>query len=414
MNHHTKEGEMKQTKKPAQAWLCICFALALVSILLFVSHGEAQAQAQKTLKIGVLASLSGWFSGYDTAQWEECQAVAELWNEKGGLKIKGEQYKIELLVEDNKSTLDGVTASVNKLVFDDGVKFLAGPAAFFASAATSVCEPAKILRVLGYATCEPDQVSEKTPYAFLGKSGTMEAGRAALTYMKEVYPNVKKVVFLHPDDGAIPYLNDRVKKMLKGGGIEMLGDTIGFNNETVDFSPIAAKILDRKPDAVFVINGLAQHYGALLKILRSGGWKKPFCAGGNISTQEVLTIAGKAAATDFFSSSFIPGHPSNPPALEAVAKKLMKPGKPRALHLETPNGLWCLLYAIQDAQSLDPTEVKNRWEKINTIPGTLFGDAKMGGKETYGIRHVAATPVPYCRLMNGELSFGRWVKTESP
>ena len=34
----------------------------------------------------------------------------------------------------------------------------------------------------------------------------MEAGRQALTYMKEFYPNVKKVVFLHPDDWAIPYL----------------------------------------------------------------------------------------------------------------------------------------------------------------------------------------------------------------
>ena len=158
----------------------------------------------------------------------------------------------------------------------------------------------------------------------------------------------------------------------------MLGDTIGFNNETVDFSPIAAKVLERKPDAVFVINGLAQHYGALLKILRSGGWNKPFCAGGAISTHEVLTIAGKAAATDFFSSSFIPGHPSNPPAMEAVAKKLIKPGKERALHLETPNGLWCLLHAIQDAQSLDPTAVKNHWEKMNTIPGTLFGTGEDG------------------------------------
>jgi branched-chain amino acid transport system substrate-binding protein len=390
----------------------VCVALALA--ITFCIHGEAKAQAQKTLKIGVLASLSGWFSGYDTAQWEECQAVAQIWNEKGGLKIKGETYKIELLVEDNKSTLDGVTASCNKFIFDDGVKFLAGPAAFFAVAATAVAEPAKVLRVLGYATCQPDEVSAKTPYAFLGKSGTMEAGRAGLTYMKELYPNVKKVVFLHPDDGAIPYLNNRVKKMLADNGIEMLGDTIGFNNETVDFSPIAAKVLERKPDAVYVINGLSQHYGALLKLLRAGGWNKPFCACGNISPLEVLTIAGKAASTDFFSSGFIPGHPSNPPAMEAVIKKMTKPGQQRAFHFETPNGLWALLTVIQDAQSVDPTVVKNHWEKMNVIPGTIFGDGKMGGKETYGIRHAVATPVPYCRLMNGEMKFGRWVSTTSP
>jgi ABC-type branched-subunit amino acid transport system substrate-binding protein len=394
--------------------VCIGLGLVFACVLLVAPHSVAQTKGGKTLKIGVLASLSGWFSGYDTAQWEECQAVADIWNEKGGLKIKGEQYKIQLLVEDNKSTLDGVTASCNKFIYDDGVKFLAGPAAFFAHAATAIAEPAKVLRALGYATCEPGQIDATTHYAFLGKSGTMEAGRAALTYMKELYPNVKKVVFLHPDDGAIPYLNDRVKNMLKEGGIEMLGDTIGFNNETVDFSPIAAKILERKPDAVFVINGLAQHYGNLLKILRSGGWTKPFCAGGNISGLEVLTIAGKAASTDFFSSTFIPGNPTNPPAMEAVAKKLIKPGEKRALHLETPNGLWCLLYAIQDAQSIDPTAVKNHWEKMNTIPGTLFGDGKMGGLKTYGIRHVVATPVPFSRLMNGELKFDKWVNTVSP
>lgn len=392
----------------ATAVVCACLTLVMV----FAVQGVAQAE--KTLKIGVLASLSGWFSGYDTAQWEECQAVAQIWNEKGGLKIKGETYKIDLLVEDNKSTLDGVTASCNKFVFDDGVKFIAGPAAFFAVAATSVCEPAKVLRVLGYATCQPEQVSAQTQYAFLGKSGTMEAGRAGVLYMKELYPQVKKVVFLHPDDGAIPYLSNRVKKMLADNGIEMIGDTIGFNNETVDFSPIAAKVLERKPDAVFVINGLAQHYGALLKVLRAGGWKKPFCASGAISAIEVATIAGKAASTDFFSGSILPGVPGNPPAMEAIAKKLEKPGKMRALHLETATALWSLLTAVQDAQSVDPTVVKNHWEKMSTIPGTPYGTGKLGGKETYGIRHAVATPIPFCRLMNGEVKFGRWVETVSP
>jgi len=401
---------MRGRKGLVTAAVCVGLMLAMM----FAFQGPAQAQAQKTLKIGVLASLSGWFSGYDTAQWEECQAVAQIWNERGGLKIKGEQYKIELLVEDNKSTLDGVTASCNKFIFDDNVKFLAGPAAFFAVAATAVAEPAKVLRVLGYATCQPDEVSAKTQYAFLGKTGTMEQGRAGLSYMKELYPNVKKVVFLHPDDGAIPYLNNRVKKMLAENGIEMLGDTIGFNNETVDFSPIAAKVLERKPDGVYVINGLSQHYGALLKVLRAGGWNKPFAACGAINAGEVLTIAGKAASTDFFSSTFLPGNPSNPPAMEAVIKKMSKPGQQRAFHFETPNGLWSLLVAIQDAQSVDPTAVKDHWEKMDMIRGTLFGDGKMGGKETYGIRHCVSTPVPYTRLMNGELKFGRWVASVSP
>ena len=128
---------MERKRKPVIVMVCIALGLVLGCLLLITPQGLAQTKGGKTLKIGVLASLSGWFSGYDTAQWEECQAVADIWNEKGGLKIKGEQYKIQLFVEDNKSTLDGVTASCNKFIYDDGIKFLAGPAAFFAVAATS-------------------------------------------------------------------------------------------------------------------------------------------------------------------------------------------------------------------------------------------------------------------------------------
>jgi hypothetical protein len=51
---------------------------------------------------------------------------------------------------------------------------------------------------------------------------------------------------------------------------------------------------------------------------------------------------------------------------------------------------------------------------MNTIPGTLFGTGKIGGQETYGIRHIVATPVPFTRLMDGKPIFGRYVDTVSP
>ena len=198
--------------------------------------------------------------------------------------------------------------------------------------------------------------------------------------MKEIYPKVKKSFFLHPDDGAIPYLNNRLKKMLADAGIEMLGDTIAFSNETVDFGPIAAKVVERKADAVYFINGIAQHFGSLLKLLRSGGWNKPFCGCALIAPEEIRAVAGKPALTDFFSGGFIPGNPSNPPAMEAVIKKLSKPGKERAFHLLT--GWRCRpVLCYPGRAEADPTVVKNHWETINTIPETLFGPGKVGGKE---------------------------------
>ena len=366
----------------------------------------------KTLKIGILASLTGFFSGYDMAQADECQIVADMWNDKGGLTIGGQKYNIALSVEDCKSSLDGYTAATNKMVFDQKISFLAGPAAFFGGAVNVVSTPNKVLVSMGYDTCDPAQLSKDTPYTFLGKSGTVEAGIAAAAYMKELYPNVKNVVFLHPDDGAIPFVQPHVQKLLAAQGFSMIGDTIGYNNETVDFSPIVAKIIQRNPDAVFMINGLSTHEGNMLKGLREAGWKKPFCVGGAAATAEVLNIAGKDAATDYFSQGIDPSQPSNPPAMQDMGKRMTaKFGADRAaaMHLETANGLWSLLYAIQSANSLDTTAVRDAWEKLDVIPGTLFGDGRMGGLQTYGIKHVVATGLPYIRIIDGKLVFGKWV-----
>jgi|WetSurMetagenome_2_1015567.scaffolds.fasta_scaffold103721_1 branched-chain amino acid transport system substrate-binding protein len=366
----------------------------------------------KDLKIGVLASLTGFFSGYDMAQADECQLVADMWNDKGGLTIGGQKYKIVLSVEDCKSTLDGYTAASNKMIFDQKISFLAGPSAFFGGAVNVVSTPNKVLVSMGYDTCDPAQLSKDTPYTFLGKSGTVEAGIAAASYMKELYPNVKSVVTLHPDDGAIPYVEPQYKKLLAAQGFNMIGSVIGYNNETVDFSPIVAKIMAANADAVFMVNGLAQHEGNMLKGLREAGWKKPFCVGGAAATAEVLNIAGTASGTDYFSQGIDPTQSSNPPAMQDIGKRMTaKFGADRAaaMHLETANGLWTMLYAIQQANSLDTTVVRDTWEKTKTFPGTLFGDGTLGGQQTYGINHVVATPLPYIRIIDGKLVFGKWI-----
>ena len=109
------------------------FVLTVVSLvatlvtLPFMPSGHFQSMAAeaKTLRIGVLVCLTGWFSTFDTLEWEEAQLARDMLNEKGGITIKGEKHLIELFAEDCKSTADGVVAGANKLVYDRKVKFIA-------------------------------------------------------------------------------------------------------------------------------------------------------------------------------------------------------------------------------------------------------------------------------------------------
>jgi branched-chain amino acid transport system substrate-binding protein len=110
----------------------ICLAL------LFAAH-PGMAAEQKTLKIGGLFCLTGFGSSAETYIAQGAKLSEEWINEKGGLTIKGEKYRVELVVEDMKGTADGAVAAATKLAYDDKVKIVIGTVVpFMVQAAGSV------------------------------------------------------------------------------------------------------------------------------------------------------------------------------------------------------------------------------------------------------------------------------------
>jgi branched-chain amino acid transport system substrate-binding protein len=378
------------------------------------SDSKIMAAETKTLRIGVLVCLTGWFSTFDTLEWEEAQLARDMLNERGGITIKGEKYQIELLAEDCKSTADGVVAAANKLVYDRKVKFIAGPAAFFSAAAKEVCEPEKILRAISFATNTPGELGKDTPYTFLCHNASVEHCIVGVTAMKQVFPKVKTVDLVNADDGAIPYLDPIFRKILQEQGITVVGKIIGYPNEMVDFSPVAAKLSVSKTDAVFFGNGLPEHAAKTLKGMRELGSPKPLIFMSSGLAEDVKRIAGKETSTKFIIVGPMLGAPDTPPLMAEIQKRLLATyGKERSIHLQIFNSIWALVKGVEAAQSLDTTVVRDKWEKLNTIE-TPYGTGHMGGQKTYGIRHALSHPEPYQILDNGEAKFGKWVEVRVP
>jgi branched-chain amino acid transport system substrate-binding protein len=395
--------------------IVVTLVITLVALpLMPISNSKIMAAEAKTLRIGVLVCLTGWFSTFDTLEWEEAQLARDMLNERGGITIKGEKYQIELLAEDCKSTADGVVAAANKLVYDRKVKFIAGPAAFFSAAAKEVCEPEKILRAISFATNTPGELGKDTPYTFLCHNASVEHCIVGVTAMKQVFPKVKTVDLVNADDGAIPYLDPIFRKILQEQGITVVGKIIGYPNEMVDFSPVAAKLSVSKTDAVFFGNGLPEHAAKTLKGMRELGSPKPLIFMSSGLAEDVKRIAGKETSTKFIIVGPMLGAPDTPPLMAEIQKRLLATyGKERSIHLQIFNSIWALVKAVEAAQSLDTTVVRDKWEKLNTIE-TPYGTGHMGGQKTYGIRHALSHPEPYQILDNGEARFGKWVEVRVP
>ena len=104
-------------------------ALALASAALLFLYGPTGATAQTegdTINLGAAVSLTGKYSvngkntkdGYDLA-------IKRL-NEMGGVKVSGKVYKLKVVYYDDESTPARGAQLAERLISQDGVKFLLG------------------------------------------------------------------------------------------------------------------------------------------------------------------------------------------------------------------------------------------------------------------------------------------------
>ena len=137
-------------------WL-LAVGVCVGLVLLLAGTGQAQSKAgeAKTLRIGSLKALTGFYSFYDGADAMDVKILASIINKKGGIAIKGQRYNIEIVEEDIKSTLEGTTAAATKLAFDKKVRFAVGPAGFYGPAAAAVFNPNKVMYVLDTPPVNP-------------------------------------------------------------------------------------------------------------------------------------------------------------------------------------------------------------------------------------------------------------------
>jgi branched-chain amino acid transport system substrate-binding protein len=383
----------------------IGLVLALATTFLLAAPANGQV---KTLKIGALLNLTGWYSVFDVIEYEDVKTVAQIINERGGITIKGQKYNIEIVAEDGKTALDGITAAATRLAYDRRVKFVVGPNGFFATGSSPVFEANKILHVNGYCTHQPGELDSSTPYGFLGYGGSVGTCIASLKAMKKEFPNVKKIAIVTPDDGAIPYMIPAIRKVIQFQGYTVVGDTIGYSNTLVDMNPIATKLNAIKDaDAYLHQNGAPQSMGGIVKGLRELGDYKPYIASIPMSCKDALTIAGKEASTNVITLGFAPNAADNPSLVNEIFNKGRKQ---LPLVLAIPDALWVLARVIDAAQSLDPDVVKAKWESMDKVD-TLFGTGIIGGTQTYGIKnHALSHPFPYEKLVDGQIVYGGWVE----
>jgi ABC-type branched-subunit amino acid transport system substrate-binding protein len=381
----------------------ILVLLAVVLLPLMSACTQEPAEA-KTLKIGLVTSVTGPLAPGLKAMFDAAKPTQELMNQKGGITVNGQQYLIEIVVEDDKSSPPDAVAAANKLI-QAGVKFMVAPVFPPNNIAMApVCEEAKVIRVSAFQ-CDPAQFNQDNYHHF---SAIMSSYNLApcYDYLVENYPQVKTVATVSPDDPGMNFPRDFQVTIAQDHGLEVVSKE-RFPTDTQDFYPILTKTLAQKPDALDGIGGLPAWAAPIINSARELGFTGPIFGPLVLGdTNLVNSMLKPEYAYDVFQGC--------PDVFSDKMLPIVKELRPLVEESDTPflfdsvnllTSLWVILQGIEEAQSFDTDEVVVALENMTSYD-TPWGKASWSGEDLGGINHMGKLEnIPLSKIMNGNVEF---------
>lgn len=268
---------------------------ALVGML-FVGCSQP-TQNQNEIKIGVNYELSGAVATYGQGSVQGIEMAIEKINAAGGINGK----KIVLVKYDNKSEPAEATTLANKLMTQDGVIAILGPATSGSfKAEIPVALKNKIPVISGSATADDVTVdaSGVKEYAFrICYNDSFQGTTMANFALKNL--NAKKAVIIK--DSSSDYgkgLAKNFSETFKKNGGTVVAEEAYVTNDT-DFNAILTKIKGMTYDVIY-IPGYYQEAGLIIKQARAQGITAPVLGADGFDSPSLVSLAGAKALNNVY------------------------------------------------------------------------------------------------------------------
>ncbi len=276
------------------------FVLCLVIGLIFSPCAWSKA---KTIKIGLNIPLTGDIPKVG----EGSKFAAQMWLEDikaaGGLKIAGETYMVELVIEDNESRAESAVKVNTKMITEDEVLVIVGPqASKQAVPAGEVANNYKTPMVSPWST-NPNTTKDR-PFVFRSCFLDPFQGPVAANFITEEFGFTKSAVLY---DVASDYPKG-LAEFFKAGWEDLHGpDSVvafeSFTTRDADFSSQLTKIIRSGAEVMFT----PQYYNEVALIVQQAhelGWDKPIVGSDSWGSAETVELCGKDCYGLFFSTHY--------------------------------------------------------------------------------------------------------------
>ncbi len=260
---------------------------SVVVLCLFFVLAAGTAGAADTVKIGLMAPLTGFAAADGLSVLNSVKLAVERVNAEGGVLGK----KVELVAYDDRADAKEAVGLARKLIQQDRVVGVVGGSYSTPSRAVApIFQDDEVPFVAAYAV-HPD-ITKAGDYCFRnGFLGMVEGKSAAFVAVNML--KAKKIALLTSDNDFGRTLAEGVRTYLKGQDAAIVyQQTYPFKEK--DFKPYLAKIKETAPDLIFA-SGYYFQTGPIVKQAREMGIKTQIVGEEGADSPKFLEIAGPAA-----------------------------------------------------------------------------------------------------------------------
>lgn len=225
-------------------------AVALSGAAAICLATSGAALAQDVIKIGAPLPLTGPLSPEGVKQQQGYDLWAEAANAKGGIKVGGKSYKVQLVYADYASNTPRAVQLAERLITEDKVNFLFSPfGSGAAKAASTVSEKYGIPTIA--ATASSEQVYDqgyKYLFGTFTPNQTLTEPLADLVLAKN--KNIKRVAILARNDLFPLAIGQEMEKSAKARKLEVVMSE-KYAIGTMDHASAITQMRAAKPDWIF-------------------------------------------------------------------------------------------------------------------------------------------------------------------
>jgi branched-chain amino acid transport system substrate-binding protein len=346
--------------------------VTLVTTLLLSSALAACGPAGRgTIKIAIVASLSGDMATAGDATKKAAELAFQEWNETGGVLGK----TIQWVVANDYCDPQEARNAASKVVNQDRVRFIVGGICPDASVEIAQVANANQVLLISPAATDPrvtvDNDGNIRPYIFQVCLTNAFQGTVMANFALQTLGAKTAAVLLDPESESVRTTAESFRDAFTaGGGSVVVWET--YAQSETDFSTILAEVLAAKPDFLF----LPDRYSTVNLIARQARGKGITAVIGGGDGWDADPLDVQAVDGGFYVTNYDKADP-RPSVQEWVKKYRDKYGSDpdtwATLAYEATN---MLLTAIKSAGSADPDKVKAVLEssKFNGVSGEIAMD----------------------------------------